>query len=237
VLTAEEKRLLFDTAASNDAWGVVFCAAVLAASTTCRGVELKHLRWRDVNLIDRVLTVGRSKTEAGERSIPLNGDAIAALARLWEQAQLNNAAEPENFVFPACEHGITDPTKPQKSWRTSWRKLVKETGKRAGRRAASDALLAGRGLSGAKAAWKRAAKPFKGFRFHDLRHQAITELAESGTADATIEAVAGHLSRRMLEHYSHARMAAKRDAISRLESSLITTTSFGAAQQSDTKPN
>ena len=34
-------------------------------------------------------------------------------------------------------------------------------------------------------------------------------------------AVAGHLTRDMLEHYSHVRMAAKRDALSKLESGLM----------------
>jgi integrase len=63
--------------------------------------------------------------------------------------------------------------------------------------------------------------PFHGLRFHDLRHQAITELAEGGASDATIEALAGHMSRRMLEHYSHVRMAAKRTALDKLESGLM----------------
>ena len=36
----------------------------------------------------------------------------------------------------------------------------------------------------------------KGFRFHDLRHTAITELAEAGTPDAALMAIAGHMSRR-----------------------------------------
>jgi integrase len=52
-----------------------------------------------------------------------------------------------------------------------------------------------------------------GLRFHDLRHQAITEMAEAGASDATLMAVAGHMPRRMLEHYSHVRMAAKRSAL------------------------
>ena len=34
-------------------------------------------------------------------------------------------------------------------------------------------------------------------------------------------AVAGHMSRRMLEHYSHLRMAAKRTALDKLESGLM----------------
>ena len=52
------------------------------------------------------------------------------------------------------------------------------------------------------------------FRFHDLRHQAITEMAEAGASDATIMAVVGHVDRAMMEHYSHVRMAAKRDVYS-----------------------
>ena len=37
-----------------------------------------------------------------------------------------------------------------------------------------------------------------GFRFHDLRHHAITELAELGLSDQTIMSIAGHVSREML---------------------------------------
>jgi hypothetical protein len=44
-------------------------------------------------------------------------------------------------------------------------------------------------------------------------HTAITKLAESAASEQTIMAIAGHVSRRMLEHYSHIRMAAKRTAV------------------------
>ena len=41
-------------------------------------------------------------------------------------------------------------------------------------------------------------------RPHDLRHHAITKLAESSeSSEQTIMAIAGHVSREMLEHYSH----------------------------------
>ncbi len=52
-----------------------------------------------------------------------------------------------------------------------------------------------------------------GFRFHNLRHHAITELGESGASEQTIMAIAGHVSRRMLERYSHIRLEAKRNAL------------------------
>lgn len=221
VLPADLKRKLFETAASRPEWIVAHCAAVLAVSTTCRGVEIKNLRWQDVDLFGRVATIRRSKTAAGHRAIPLNGDAMAALARLLERAEALGSNEPEHYVFPACEERIIDPLRPQKSWRTAWRKLVRETARRVGSEAAQQALESGKGLRSAILAWKRAAAPIRGLRFHDLRHQAITEMAEAGASDATLMAVAGHMSRRMLEHYSHVRMAAKRTALEKLESGLM----------------
>jgi integrase len=190
VLSTEQKCKLFETAASRDEWLVAYCAAVIAVSTTCRSVELKNLRWQDVDFHKQSMQINRSKTEAGERSLPLNGDAITAFDRLWERAQFIGSTAPEHYVFPTCESGKADPLKPQVSWRSAWRKLTAEAG-------------------------------LKGFRFHDLRHQAITELAESGVADATLMAMAGHLSRKMLEHYSHVRMDAKRKAVAALEGGLI----------------
>ena len=60
-----------------------------------------------------------------------------------------------------------------------------------------------------KADIKGLKSPFSGLRFHDLRHQCVTELAEQGVPEQTLMAIAGHISRRMLDHYSHARLAAK----------------------------
>jgi hypothetical protein len=40
-------------------------------------------------------------------------------------------------------------------------------------------------------------------------------MAEAGASDATIMAVAGHVDQAMMEHYSHVRMAAKRDVFFR----------------------
>ena len=46
-LKDDVKALLFRTASSRPQWEVVYYAAVLAANTTCRSVELKHLRWTE----------------------------------------------------------------------------------------------------------------------------------------------------------------------------------------------
>lgn len=58
--------------------------------------------------------------------------------------------------------------------------------------------------------------PVAGLRFHDLRHHAITELAESAASEQTIMSIAGHVSTRMLAHYSHVRLEAKRTALAAL---------------------
>lgn len=50
-------------------------------------------------------------------------------------------------------------------------------------------------------------------RMHDLRHTFCTRLAEVGVPESTMLALMGHMSRAMLERYSHIRMAAKRDAV------------------------
>jgi integrase len=49
-------------------------------------------------------------------------------------------------------------------------------------------------------AWRalRDAAGLPGFRFHDLRHTVITELAEMGVADHVLDSITGHLTRRML---------------------------------------
>jgi hypothetical protein len=39
-----------------------------------------------------------------------------------------------------------------------------------------------------------------GLRFHDLRHHAITDLAESFVSDQTIMTIAGYVSRRMRKY-------------------------------------
>jgi len=232
VLNKEDKETLFKTAATKEEWLVVYCAAVLAVSTTCRGIELKHLRWSDVDLFARTMMIRRSKTQSGHRTIPLNPDALAAFGRLRKQAEALGFGAPEHFVYPACERQRFDPTRPQKTWRSAWRSLVDAAGEKAGEKAAKRAVKAGADPEEART---RAIASFvseKGvrLRFHDLRHQEITELAENGASDATVMAVAGHLSREMMEHYSHVRMAAKREALENLSHGLIT------APEPDLKP-
>jgi integrase len=71
-----------------------------------------------------------------------------------------------------------------------------------------------RPTKGWRTAWRNALKRASFHcRFHDLRHTAVTKLAEGQASDQTILSIAGHVSKKMLERYSHIRMAAKRAAL------------------------
>lgn len=182
ILEPEEKKRLFQIAASNPNWMVTYAAGLIAANTTARGADLKGLRWADINMFDGLMTIPDSKSEAGKRRIPLNRGAMHGFLLLLERANDLGIAGPDFYVFPACEHSRVDGTRPQKTWRTAWRNLTRAAG-------------------------------LKGLRFHDLRHQCITELLESGAPEATVLSIAGHVSRKMMEHYSHIRIEAKRKAV------------------------
>ncbi len=211
-LTYEEKVKLLHRAGTRPEWQTVACAARLALNTTMRGCEIKEMRWRDVDMIGRSLAIRKSKTEAGERVIPLNADAWAVILELYRRSQALGATEPSHFLFPACETAHFDPTRNIKSWRTAWRRLTRAV------QCAGCGVLQNPGetCSGCGDSIAKLKSPFAGFRFHDLRHQAITELAESKASDQTIMSIAGHVSKKMLQHYSHVRLEAKRDALDAL---------------------
>jgi integrase len=185
-LTEEQETELLAACERNPLLRTV---VILALNTALRKNEIRTLRWQQIDLIARTLTVGPTKTEGGSgRVIPLNSVAYAAALRWASQFP---EAKPEDYVFPACEAaGIErehpdmeriDPARPIKSWRSAWRAALKRAGVQ--------------------------------IRFHDLRHTCITKLAEGRASEQTLMSIAGHLSRKMLEHYSHIRMAAKRAAL------------------------
>jgi integrase len=213
-LDYDEKLRLLKIASSRPEWQNAAWAATLSLNTTMRGCEIKQLRWRDVDLMERTLTVRQSKTEAGERAIPLNANAWNAILSLYSRAQCIGGAQPEHYVFPACEASHFDPTRPQTSWRTAWRNLTRLIQcPVCGREQAPSETCGG---PKCKADLKKVKSPLAGLRFHDLRHHAITELAESHASDSTVMAIAGHVSQKMLQHYSHVRLQAKRTALDAL---------------------
>ena len=148
------------------------------------------------------------KRTGGKRDIELNDDAMHAFARLVERAAALGATQPDHYLLPRCASRETrnpdrgagyDPTRPQGGWRSAWRSLRKEAAKRA----------AEQGID---------PTPFANLRFHDWRHTAVTRLAEGSESMATVQAIAGHLSPKMTQHYTHIRDQAKRRAVDALPS-------------------
>jgi integrase len=195
-LAPEQKQKLLEIASQKPEWETVYCAAILALNTTMRGCEIKGLLWADVDFFNRTATVRKSKTVAGERIIPMTAETFDVLTRLHRRAELFGPVGPSHYVFCGLrvngridrDHMNVREFDPPRPIRT-WRKAWGNLTKKAG---------------------------LSGLRFHALRHHAITELAESGASEQTIMAIAGHVSRKMLERYSHIRMEAKRVALEAL---------------------
>lgn len=77
-LSPEEESRLLDECRKADS--ACYAAAVLALNTAMRSGEIRRLKWEQIDLANRILTVGKSKTEAGERrAIPLNQADLLAL--------------------------------------------------------------------------------------------------------------------------------------------------------------
>jgi integrase len=201
-LTEEDKQRLLKTAVMRPEWETAYLAAILCLNTTARGCELKALQWSDVDLFARTLTIRTSKTAAGGRVVPLTDVATSALARLRRRAESFGAVLPSHYLFAAFVPKFTFSGKKVIGYNVT----------------AFDPITH---VKSWRSAWRTLTKKagLPGFRFHDLRHCAITQLAEGGTSDSTIMAIAGHVSRRMLERYSHVRMEAKRNAMEALAAS------------------
>ena len=74
-LQVDEKSVLFETAGRRPSWTVAHCGAVLAASTTCRGVELKGLKWKDIDLFEKVFWVDQRRDWSPDDSAQRGRDA------------------------------------------------------------------------------------------------------------------------------------------------------------------
>ena len=158
----------------------------LARNTALRKNEIRTSRWSQIDFEKRTVTVGRSKTQAGSgRVILLNQPAFDALAK-WAGRLVE--ANADDYAFPACEAAGIEREHPGR-----------------------ERIDPSRPIKCWRSAWRAALKRAGlQLRFHDLRHTCITKLAESQASEQTLMAISGHVSRKMIEHYSHIRMDAKR---------------------------
>jgi integrase len=196
-LSAEQEALLLTTAAGDTSPNrnpSLYPYLCIALSTGMRAGEVASLRWSSVNLDGSILRVGRAKSKAGTgREIPINADLRAIIDEhaVWYRRKLGDI-RPDFYVFPGREgrpkKGQSRPLDPHKPIGN----ITKSW----------EALRAVCGIQ---------------CRLHDLRHTAATKMAEAGVPESTMLAIMGHMSRAMLERYSHIRMAAKREAVKSLQ--------------------
>jgi len=200
----DEAKLL--ARASHSRSPALLPLVVISLDTGMRLGETQALRRKDLSLawkdgaIQRgQITVPKSKTAAGTgRMIPLSHRVCACLS-LW--LERFPEAVPDSFLFPYHKVGLAGNSRLPVLYDVdltrpmgSWRKAWRIACKAAGVR----------------------------YRPHDMRHTFISRLAENpNVSEQTIKALAGHVSRQMLERYSHIRSQAKEAAIHALEQPAI----------------
>jgi integrase len=151
--------------------------------TGMRVGEALSLTWGQVDLMGKALRVGRAKSSSG------TGRTIPINDDLGTVLAAHRVQFVKAFGEPDPEHylfawGSPLPTDPS------------------------------RPVSDLKHGWETLrSRAGVACRLHDLRHTFATRLAENGVPESTMLALLGHMSRAMLERYSHIRMAAKRDAV------------------------
>jgi integrase len=186
-------------------WRLFFTVAL---DTGLRRGELVGLRWGDVDLLDRVICVRRSigayddpadaslstKTEAGERLVPILDGAQEALEALFTSAPDTAEGVP---VFATIERkrgrdGVMRPTGRPLSPRMVTRVFHKY---------AADAKLP------------------ETVRLHDLRHTAITNAISQGEDIMLVAAFAGHAkTSTTTDVYGHLMPRRAQDAARRMRS-------------------
>jgi integrase len=204
-ISVEDERKLMD-AASKSRSPALLPLLVISLDTGLRASEvrslhLRHLslRWENGVIVGGELTVPKSKTEAGAgRVVPLTSRVCAVLT-IWLSRL--PGAKPQDFLFPRHSIGVA--------------------GNR--RLPTIHNIRPDQPMGSWKKAWLRTCNTAKSrYRWHDCRHSFVTRLAENPlVSEGTIRALAGHVSKKMLERYSHVRVAAKHAAIAALEQACL----------------
>ncbi len=188
VLSPEERTRLFKVSARKENWEGAFLFAVLSINTSAGPKEALTLRLKDVDLDSEKPAINvqpeGAKNTGRVRSIPLNEEAFKAATLAVERAKKLGSLSPDHYLFPFRIHrALYDPTRHQTSFKGAWLRMT-------------------------------AAAELPGLRMYDLRHHCITSLLEDPhVSEETVQAIAGHVSRRMMKRYSHIRSAAKRAAV------------------------
>jgi integrase len=191
-LDRDELARLLATASSQGRWAHLANIIVLAVHSGMRAGEIRRTHLADINLQGPgrpTLFVRRdsTKTDAGQRCIPLDAEAAGAVRELLRVARRYGSREPEHFLLP-LDFGrhCCNPEKPAQGWHVAWTTL---------RRAA--------GLSQ--------------IHFHDLRHTYAAGAMLAGLTLAELGALMGHMSAGETKAYIQIRNDAASESVDRVE--------------------
>lgn len=200
-LSRDEAHRLLQLARACGEDAVAPFAAVLAYSTGVRSREIKQLRLGAIHLdsahpqihVKRMTT----KSNKGARFVALDSMACWALRKLLSRAARLGSILPEHCLLPTLLDRHTresDPLHGGSGWdvehpQSSWVKEWNQFRKQAGIQR----------------------------RFHDLRHSYVTRAAEAGVPLLVIQQQVGHMSKQMVDHYTHISQAAVHKAAELME--------------------
>jgi integrase len=177
-------------------WQLAKSIVITALGTGMRRGELLGLKWRNVNLLERVIHVREAhvrghmttpKSRASRRTVELGPHTQTTLEQRWQTTRWR--AE-NDYVF--CHPHLGSPLDPGKLARSYMRPA-----------------LAAAGIE----------KPFR--PFHDLRHTSLTHTAAAGNPHIYVQARAGHAQASITERYLHATQTHFPDAVERSEQRIF----------------
>ena len=182
---------------------------VIGFYTGMRLNEIVNLKWKNVNLSTRIITVGDEDfTTKGrnQRYVPICDEAMEVLFRRQESAvrREESAVRRQESVQEGAEVLILPFSKRETS---NGYVFCKSNGTR----------FTGDYVSRSFQLACRAAGVDKAIHFHSLRHSFASNLVQQGVSLYTIKELLGHSSITTTEIYSHLNMDALRDAIRRLD--------------------
>jgi integrase len=191
IMTAEEEERFIRFGRRKPEWRTALNSALMSGNTTLLGCEIRTLRLEHLCLAQKPPIIRLPETVKNThrtRSVPLNEIALEAVRDLVALAKERGSCESQHYLIAfRIRLGKYDPNRPASSCFI---------------RTAFHSIARASGL-----AWVTP-KTF--------RHQAVTKLLESGASDETVRSIAGHVTKKALEYYSHIRIEAKQAAVDRL---------------------
>jgi integrase len=194
ILSEKDEESLFVRASAHPAARLAYWVACITNNTTAAGGELRGLRMKHVFLRSGAISEiyvpeDAVKNSSRPRKIALNPTAEWAVEQCYKRALHCGSYDPNHYLFPfRIKRGQWDPERP-----------------------ASRFFL--------RKSWEalRAATGFTRLCPHDLRHNCITRMLETGVEPETVRAIAGHVTAKMMEYYAHHRTRVKYEAVMAIE--------------------